>query len=410
MTVPAAAVSITDVTPQRAPAGELLALASGEDFARWERQLIATRNCANPILLRGRVDAVDRTTGEIASLYDTDSEPGGVLRLPCGSRREDICPPCSQVYKSDARQIIRSGLTGGKAIPDSVGTHPCVFATLTAPGFGPVHTTRTSRHGRKLACRPRRDAHHRRCPHGRDLSCPRHHHEDDLQRGTPQCPDCYDYTGHVLFNALAPELWRRFVIYLPRQLARLTGITSTSWPRRSGSGSSRSPNISTAASSTTTPLSGSTPKTTATSHRCRATPPSSWNRPSAPLRPRSGTDTAALTGDDPSLRRILQLGPQTDVRTIHDATGLPATGTALPARTVTNYIAKYATKTTTAPGLPSRPVRSATDITALACSQHYKQLAGTAWTLGKHPAAAALALNRWTQTLDYRGHRIPGCS
>jgi hypothetical protein len=39
------------------------------------------------------------------------------------------------------------------------------------------------------------------------------------------CPDCYDYTGHVLFNALAPELWRRFVIYLPRQLARLTGIT-----------------------------------------------------------------------------------------------------------------------------------------------------------------------------------------
>ena len=39
------------------------------------------------------------------------------------------------------------------------------------------------------------------------------------------CPDCYDYTGHVLFNALAPELWRRFTIYLPRQLARLAGIT-----------------------------------------------------------------------------------------------------------------------------------------------------------------------------------------
>ena len=39
------------------------------------------------------------------------------------------------------------------------------------------------------------------------------------------CPDCYDYTGHVLFNACGPDLWRRFTIYLPRQLARLTGIT-----------------------------------------------------------------------------------------------------------------------------------------------------------------------------------------
>jgi hypothetical protein len=135
MTVPATTLSRGDDGPEpRASAGELLELASGEDFARWVQQLAAAGNCANPILLRGRVDAVDRTTGERASLYDTDSEPGGVLRLPCGNRREDICPPCSQVYKGDARQIIRSGLTGGKGIPDSVGTHPCVFATLTAPG------------------------------------------------------------------------------------------------------------------------------------------------------------------------------------------------------------------------------------------------------------------------------------
>jgi len=225
MTVPAAALSITDDGPEPAPAGELLALTSGEDFTRWKQQLAATGNCANPVRLHGRIDAIDRTTGEKASLYDTASEPGGVLRIACGSRREDIYPPCSQVYKGDARQIIRSGLTGGKGIPESVGTHPCVFATLTAPGFGPVHTTRTSRHGRQLACRPRRDAHHRRCPHGRDLSGPRHHQKDDPRLGTPMCPDCYDYTGHVVFNALAPELWRRFVVYLPRRLAQLAGIT-----------------------------------------------------------------------------------------------------------------------------------------------------------------------------------------
>ena len=39
------------------------------------------------------------------------------------------------------------------------------------------------------------------------------------------CPDCYDYESAVLFNAYAGKLWRRFVIYLPRHLARLAGVT-----------------------------------------------------------------------------------------------------------------------------------------------------------------------------------------
>ena len=208
MTVPAATLSLTGDGPEsRASADELVKLASSDDFARWEQQLAATGNCANPVRLHGRIDAIDRATGERASMYDTAGEPGGVLRIPCGNRREHICPACSEVYKGDAWQIIRSGLTGGKGIPDSVVQHPCVFATLTAPGFGPVHTIRTGRSGRRLACRPRRDAHQRRCPHGRDISCPCHHHEDDPRLGTPMCPECYDYAGHVEFNALAPETW-----------------------------------------------------------------------------------------------------------------------------------------------------------------------------------------------------------
>src|SRR5262249_3107175 len=105
-----------------------------DDFARWEAQLAATGNCANPVRLCGRIDVIDRAIGEKAKIYDTASEPGGVLRIPCGNRREDICPPCSDVYKGDARQIIWTGLTGGKGIPESVATHPCVFATLTEPG------------------------------------------------------------------------------------------------------------------------------------------------------------------------------------------------------------------------------------------------------------------------------------
>src|SRR5262249_440696 len=138
---------------------ELLDLAASDDFHRWEAQLAATGHCAHPIRLEGRIDAIDKATGQSAAMYDTATEPGGILRIACGNRREDVCPACSQVYKNDARQIIRSGLTGGKGMPETVATHPSVFATLTAPGFGPVHTTRTSRGGRILPCRPRRHAH-----------------------------------------------------------------------------------------------------------------------------------------------------------------------------------------------------------------------------------------------------------
>jgi hypothetical protein len=63
MTVLAAALSITDDSPEPAQAGELLALAAGY-FARWEQQLAATGNCANLVRLQGRIDAIDRTTGE----------------------------------------------------------------------------------------------------------------------------------------------------------------------------------------------------------------------------------------------------------------------------------------------------------------------------------------------------------
>ena len=76
-----------------------------------------------------------------------------------------------------------------------------------------------------LPCRPRRDAKARRCPHGRDISCPTRHVEDDPRLGRPMCGDCYDYQAAVLFNACAGDLWRRFTTYLPRQLARLTGVS-----------------------------------------------------------------------------------------------------------------------------------------------------------------------------------------
>ena len=103
MTVAATTFGLAGDGPEpRAPAGELLNFIAGDDFARWEAQLTATGNCANPVRLSGRIDAIDWATGEIATIYDTASEPGGVLRIPCGNRREDICPACSEAYKGDA--------------------------------------------------------------------------------------------------------------------------------------------------------------------------------------------------------------------------------------------------------------------------------------------------------------------
>ena len=194
------------------------------ELADYARDLSRSGGCTRPVRLHGRIDAIDLETGETRPVYSTDTEPGGVLLSPCGNRRETVCPPCSATYKQDARQLVRAGLAGGKDIPETITGHPCVFATLTAPSFGPVHSARR-RGNRLLPCRPRRDQHARRCPHGHDISCGQRHHDDDPRLGSPLCDDCYDYDAAVLFNACAGVLWRRFTTYLPRHLARRAGIT-----------------------------------------------------------------------------------------------------------------------------------------------------------------------------------------
>jgi replication initiator protein RepSA len=81
----------------------------------------------------GAVGVHDETTGELLHRYTTVHEPGGVLPIACKTRRASQCPPCAEVYRADTYQLIRAGLSGGKGIPETVATHPCVFTTLTAP-------------------------------------------------------------------------------------------------------------------------------------------------------------------------------------------------------------------------------------------------------------------------------------
>ena len=62
------------------------------------------------------------------------------------------------------------------------------------------------------------------------------------------------------------------------------------------------------------------------------------------------------------------------------------TGQPLDGQAVANYIAKYATKTLTAPGVPDARIRHASEITSLRCSAHYRQMITTAWQLGARQA------------------------
>ena len=359
------------------------------DFGRWEREFAADSGCSHPIGLKSRTDMIDLATGELAPFY-------GQASVACGNRREAVCPSCSAVYKRDARQLVRAGLAGGKGIPETIAAHPCVFATLTAPSFGPVHSRRMR--GRTvLPCRPRRDAAARRCPHGRDVSCPTRHVESDPRLGQPMCADCYDYDAAVLFNAYAGDLWRRFVTYLPRHLARLARVTQ---------------------------------KTLRAQLRIRFVKVAEYqargvvhfhavirlDAAGEDYRPPVAPYTAVLLCDaiDRAAAAVrivvdhdgqgvpLGFGPQTDRRIIRHGTDLPGTGQALNGQAVANYIAKYATKTISARGLPSSRLRYEADIEQLRCSAHYRRLITAAWQLGGSRCSARF--RAWAHMLGYGGH------
>jgi hypothetical protein len=202
--------------------GVLARAADPDEWERFERQLRSTGYCRRPVRLRGGVDAIDLQTGEVRTVFSTAGEPDETLLKCCGNRRETVCPSCAEVYRGDAFQLVAAGMRGGKGVPETVSEHPLVFLTLTAPSFGPVHSRRVV-DGKARRCRPRRKG--ETCPHGASHACNEVHDEDDPRLGEPICAECFDYEHAVLWNALAPELWRRTSNQLPRELARLLGTT-----------------------------------------------------------------------------------------------------------------------------------------------------------------------------------------
>ena len=104
-----------------------------------------------------------------------------------------------------------------------MAAHPLVFATFTAPSFGPVHAAKKPGRPGSRRCPPRSGDRRQVCPHGRPPWCMAIHDHTDPATGQPLCADCYDYPAHLVWQWWAPELWRRFTITLRRRLAAHLG-------------------------------------------------------------------------------------------------------------------------------------------------------------------------------------------
>jgi hypothetical protein len=362
--------------------------------------------CVRPVRLAGVIEHVDRRTGEVRPAYSTDEEPDGVLLKACGNRRASRCPACARVYAGDARQLITAGLRGGKGIPATVHRHPRLFATFTAPGFGAVHTRRTQ-HGNPMPCHARDP--NTRCPHGRKAACWHRHPETETRTvGQPLCPDCFDYQGLALWNAVAPELWRRTMgVYVYRALAHLLGWSEARVKRT--------------VRVRYTKVAEYQARGAVHFHaviRLDATPPKEDpERVAPPPVPftaellTAAVKLAALGSEHfhpaavayPPVEegpvRLAGWGEQLDVRTIKS--GDPGD---LSEQAVANYIAKYATKATEAFAGLDRRIRTGEELDHLKVGAHLARLVRTCWDLGALPALAGLRLRQWAHALGFGGH------
>jgi hypothetical protein len=388
-------------------------------YHAWLDHIWHAAACTRPIRLRGDIKHIDTATGQLLRTIPTLGMPDGVIYKPCGNRRATTCPGCAETYRRDAYHLIRAGLTGGKGITPDVATHPAVFATFTAPSFGPVHTRPVRQHTctdkTRCTCRPE-PCHARRdpgtCEHGRPAACFTRHRPGDSQLGRPLCPDCYDYPAHVVWNNQAGELWRRTKQAIERrlgQLARHRGIPPIRIPTGNGRYRLVSPvrvAHGKAAEYQTRGavhfhvllrLDGYDPRT-----------PDALLPPPPVLTITDLQDAATWAAQAISYRTAphpdapggwpITWGTQTDARPI------TMTGAGdLSDIAVASYLAKYSTKGTEPAGHASARITTGTlDLYANPHGTHPERLIAACWTTGQHPDYTSL--RRWAHMLGFGGH------
>jgi hypothetical protein len=371
--------------------------ATQQEYPTWLEHVRSAAGCTHPVLLAGHVAHVDPATGQLLDQKATADMPDGVIYKPCGNRRATVCPSCAETYRRDAYQVVRTGLAGGRTIPDTVATNPAVFVTLTAPGFGPVHTRRTTPSGRVVVCRPRRGP--RLCPHGIDLSCRRRHGDTETCLGRPLCLDCYDYAGQVVWNRHAGELWRRTAIAIARRVAH-TARARGADPKRvrvSYGKVAEMQRRGVVHLHAIIRLDGRDP---ADPDQIAPVPAGLDIEDLADAITRSATLTRFTTDAHPIKPAgwSVAWGAQIDVRPITSGFDSDITDSK-----VAGYLAKYATKATETTGHTSARITTDTiDLHADAAGDHPERLIDACWTLGADPAWEGL--RRWAHMLGFGGH------
>ncbi|MGX1475834.1 UNVERIFIED_CONTAM: hypothetical protein RKD50_004642 [Streptomyces canus] len=242
-----------------------------------------------------------------------------------------------------------------------------MFATFTAPGFGPVHNRRTD---------------------GRPCRCGLHHDQEDEALGTA-----------VLWNAHVGALWRRFSIYLRREVAKRAGLSQRRLRDHARVSFAKVAEYQKrgavhfhAVIRLDGPGGGNTP-------------PPAWATAEL-LTDAVEAAASKVRVDGPVIdgrTHTFTFGDQLDVRTIRSADFND--GQELTERGVAAYIAKYATKgAETATGALDRPLKFVAELAQLDISDHARQLIRTAWTLGARKDLEHLRLRAWAHMLGFRGH------
>ncbi|MFF7130800.1 replication initiator protein RepSA [Streptomyces sp. NPDC008196] len=356
---------------------DTLRVAGSPGFDRWQDQIRRTGGCSDPIHLTGYVVHKDKISGEVLHRYSTEHEPGGRLRIACGNRRASRCPACAWTYAGDTYHLIRAGLVGDSArdIPATVRDHPRVFATLTAPSFGPVHNR----------------------PKGGVCGCGIRHSADDPVLGTALDPASYDYAGAVLFNNHASELWMRFANRLRREIARRAGLTQRELAevcRVSYGKVAEFQKRGAVHFHAVIRLDGPDGPESA---------PPSWasvglltESVRAAVRHSYTSVSVPASGDQPA--RTYQWGRQLDVRPVK-AFG---DGSELTEQAVASYVAKYATKAAETTGTVDRRVGNKEVLELLDIPDHPRRLIEACLDL--HALYPDRKLRDWAHMLGFRGH------
>jgi hypothetical protein len=358
-----------------------------------ERQIRSVGACERPIWLRGKSLTVALASGAVVGEFSSETTPFGAVPMRCMNRRASRCGPCSKLYRGDAYHLARSGMAGGKGIPESVSGNPQVFVTLTAPSFGPVHRV-CSKSDPKDRCRARHGS--PVCAHGRMLFCSARHAAGDDAIGSALCPECYDYSGQVLFNALSSRLFKALMDTLYHRLASMGGVGRAGVRRvlrveyvkvaeyqargvvhfhivmrLDGPGGAGDP----APAWATAQLLADAVKSAAVSASVAA--PSS-----------------KAVGD-----YVVRFGAQVDAQPVGSADSVSD-------GKVAGYLAKYTTKSTEDAGGADRPIRHASQLEGAGWSDHVRALIGAAWRLGDLQEFKALNIRHWTHMLGYGGHPV----